>query len=176
MSILKSRPVETILVRAWGLPFPRPLRRAIQWMLSPKFIVGVVALVFDDAGRLLLLRHTYKHRYPWGLPGGGMDYGETTEQAALRELREEAGVDGEIVKLLGIRTDRKRRLIDAFYLCRARAQHFHPSPEIAEFGYFPLTALPEGVSPLLREMVERFVADGHLPSETLAPHLTDDCV
>jgi ADP-ribose pyrophosphatase YjhB (NUDIX family) len=176
MAILKSTLVQTVLVRAWGLPLPRPLRRAVQWVLSPKFIVGVVALVFDDAGRLLLLRHTYKHRYPWGLPGGGMDYGETTEQAALRELREEAGVEGEIVKLLGIRTDRKRRLIDAFYLCRAGDQHFQPSPEIAEFGYFPITALPEGTSPLLRDMVERFLTDGHLPPETLDPHITDDGV
>ena len=96
--------------------------------------------------------------------------GVTTEQ--LRAFQE----DGYLVVKGLLAPDETRRLIDAFYLCRALNQQFHPSPEIAEFGYFPIDALPEGVSPLLREMVERFVADGHLPPEMLEPHVTDDGV
>lgn len=168
MRLLKSDFAKTLVVQTWGrFPFPRPVRRLIQWVLSPKFIVGVVAVVFDQQGRLLLLRHTYKRKYPWGLPGGGMDHGETTEQTALRELREEAGVDAVIVRLLGVRTDRARRLIDVFYLCRARRQHFHPNPEISAYGYFALDAMPEGVSPLLREMIDHFVADGLISAEAI---------
>jgi ADP-ribose pyrophosphatase YjhB (NUDIX family) len=168
MQLLKSDFVKTLVVQTWGrFPFPRPVRRLIQWVLSPKFIVGVVAVVFDEQGRLLLLRHTYKRKYPWGPPGGGMDYGETTEQTALRELREEAGVDAAIVRLLGVRTDRARRLIDVFYLCRPRRQAFQPNPEISDYGYFALDALPDGVSPLLREMIEHFVADGLIAAESI---------
>jgi ADP-ribose pyrophosphatase YjhB (NUDIX family) len=96
-----------------------------------------------------------------------MDHGETTEQTALRELREEAGVDAAIVRLLGVRTDRARRLIDVFYLCRARRQSFQPNPEISAFGYFTLDALPPGVSPLLREMIEHFVAEGLIAAESI---------
>jgi 8-oxo-dGTP pyrophosphatase MutT (NUDIX family) len=168
MQLLKSEFAKTLLVQTWGrFPFPRPVRRLIQWTLSPKFIVGVVAVVFDEQGRLLLLQHTYKHKYPWGFPGGGMDYGETTEQTALRELREEAGIEGSIVRLLGIRTDRTRRLIDVFYLCRARRQAFQPNAEISAYGYFALDALPTGVSPLLRETVEHFAADGLISAEAI---------
>ncbi len=168
MQFLKSDFANKVVVQVWGrFPFPRGVRRLIQWVLSPKFIVGVVAVVFDEQGRLLLLQHTYKRKYPWGFPGGGMDHGETTEQTALRELREEAGMEGAIVRLLGVRTDRTRRLIDVFYLCRARRQHFRPNAEISAYGYFALDALPDGVSPLLRETVEHFMADGLISGEAI---------
>ena len=162
----QSRLIQTLIVQTWGhLPFPRAVRAAIQWVLSPKFIVGVVALVFDDAGRVLLLRHTYKRQYPWGLPGGGKHYNESTEETALRELREEAGVEGEVVSLLGVRSEGRRRLIDVFYLCRAHRQDFHPNPEVSAYGYFAPDALPPGVTPLLREMIAHFRADGKLPGD-----------
>jgi hypothetical protein len=54
-----------------------------------------------------------------------------------------------------------------FYLCRARRQAFRPNPEISAYGYFALDALPDGVSPLLREMIEHFVADGLIAAESI---------
>jgi ADP-ribose pyrophosphatase YjhB (NUDIX family) len=175
MRLLKSRPVQTLIVQTWGrAPFPAWLRRVIQWTISPKFLIGVVALVFDAEGRLLLLRHTYKRRYPWGFPGGGLGYGETTEEAVRRELREEAGVEGTVVRLLGIRTDQARRLIDVFYLCKATHQDFQPNPEVSTFAYFPLDALPERVSPYLREMIARFAADGRLPAAASPARKSND--
>ncbi|GEP59342.1 NUDIX hydrolase [Reyranella soli] len=54
-------------------------------------------LILDQAGRILLFRFVYK-RGPlagqdfWGTPGGGVEDGETLEQAALRELVEETGL------------------------------------------------------------------------------------
>jgi 8-oxo-dGTP pyrophosphatase MutT (NUDIX family) len=54
-------------------------------------------LILDEAGRVLLFRFVYK-RGPlagqdfWGTPGGGVEDGETLEQAALRELAEETGL------------------------------------------------------------------------------------
>jgi double-stranded uracil-DNA glycosylase len=49
------------------------------------------ALVFDPAGRVLLVRFEFADRTVWALPGGGLERGETHEHALLRELREEAG-------------------------------------------------------------------------------------
>ena len=64
------------LTYLWGhIPFPRRVRTALIWLLSPKFTVGVVALVRNDEGRILLLRHTYRLARPWGLPGGGLKPG-----------------------------------------------------------------------------------------------------
>ena len=47
MQFLKSDFANKVVVQVWGrFPFPRGVRRLIQWVLSPKFIVGVVAVVF----------------------------------------------------------------------------------------------------------------------------------
>jgi 8-oxo-dGTP pyrophosphatase MutT (NUDIX family) len=53
--------------------------------------VGVRALVFDEAGRVLLVRHTY--REGWFTPGGGVKNGEGPVEALRRELREEVGLE-----------------------------------------------------------------------------------
>jgi ADP-ribose pyrophosphatase YjhB (NUDIX family) len=67
----------------------------IRWLLrraNTHFIVSAAGLLRDDAGRVLLLRHVFRDRYPWGLPGGFLAAGETPEQGVVRELREETGL------------------------------------------------------------------------------------
>ncbi len=66
--------------------------------------VGAYALATDDAGRILLCR-TAPHVLPkplWMLPGGRLDFGEAPEAAVVRELEEEAGLDGEVVRLVDV--------------------------------------------------------------------------
>ena len=53
-------------------------------------------------GKLLLVEHFLKGRRFYNLPGGGIEDGETPEEAALRELQEEAGVTGTILRPLAI--------------------------------------------------------------------------
>ncbi|ARP97973.1 NUDIX domain-containing protein [Pseudorhodoplanes sinuspersici] len=71
--------------------------------------ITVDCVVFDDRDRLLLIRR----RNPpfagqFALPGGFVDYGETTEAAARRELLEETGLTAKDLRLIGVYSDPKR--------------------------------------------------------------------
>ncbi|MEW2359217.1 NUDIX domain-containing protein [Spirillospora sp. NPDC029432] len=66
-------------------------------------VVAASAVVTDDAGRILLQRRTDNGLY--ALPGGGMDMDESLPGAAVREVREETGLDVEITGLVGTYTD-----------------------------------------------------------------------
>jgi 8-oxo-dGTP pyrophosphatase MutT (NUDIX family) len=52
------------------------------------------AIVLDPAERILLVRFEFPSRSFWATPGGGIDEGETPEQAVVRELDEEVGLTG----------------------------------------------------------------------------------
>ena len=66
--------------------------------------VGVSAVVVRDE-RVLLVRYAYeKRKGMWTLPGGYAQHDETLDQAALRELKEETGLDGEPRGIVSVRT------------------------------------------------------------------------
>lgn len=66
--------------------------------------VGVAAAVVDG-GRVLLVRHTYGEKAGlWALPGGYADPGERLDQAAVREVMEEVGLQAEVVDAIALVT------------------------------------------------------------------------
>jgi ADP-ribose pyrophosphatase YjhB (NUDIX family) len=66
-------------------------------------VPSVTAIVTDDAGRILLVHKTDNDL--WALPGGGMDLGESITDAAVRETKEETGIDIEVTGLVGTYTN-----------------------------------------------------------------------
>jgi ADP-ribose pyrophosphatase YjhB (NUDIX family) len=117
--------------------------------LSRGMTVGVRGAVLDDANRIFLVKHTYVPG--WYLPGGGVDPGETVEAALARELMEEGNI--KIIgrpELLGVYLNKEASTRDhvAFFAVRGFEQT-GPRPrdrEIAECGFFPLDALPDGAT------------------------------
>src|ERR1051326_7603255 len=82
-----------ILLRIWrDVPFPGWLRHVFLRILNPCFMVGAMALIQDDAGRILLVEHTYRRDVPWGLPGGWLKRAESPERGLAREVYEETGL------------------------------------------------------------------------------------
>jgi ADP-ribose pyrophosphatase YjhB (NUDIX family) len=66
--------------------------------------VAAYALCIDQGGRILLCRMspTVVAGEVWTLPGGGLHFGESPENAVLRELGEETGQSGEIIRLVEV--------------------------------------------------------------------------
>jgi 8-oxo-dGTP pyrophosphatase MutT (NUDIX family) len=63
-------------------------------------IGGAAAFVFDDSGRVLVVKENYG-RYRWSLPGGAIEEGESPEEACVRETLEETGAAVRIDHLIG---------------------------------------------------------------------------
>lgn len=129
------------------LPIPRRVRYWLLWFGNTKFLVGVVGVVFDDQERILLLRHTYRRRYPWGLPGGWVAGNERLELGLGRELREETGMDIIVGEVFHVRSGYRRPQVDVYYLCAYRGGQFRANAEIAEARFYTLDALPAGMPP-----------------------------
>ncbi len=68
---------------------PRSISSIVVRMLKATYPIGVVAVVFDESDRLLLLEHRY-HKPSWRLPGGLKDKSESPFETAKREVLEEA--------------------------------------------------------------------------------------
>ncbi|MBM7803451.1 ADP-ribose pyrophosphatase YjhB (NUDIX family) [Curtobacterium luteum] len=59
--------------------------------------------VVTEGDRVLLARLRFPESGPWTLPGGGVEFDETVEQAVVREVREETGLEARVGALLGVR-------------------------------------------------------------------------
>ena len=71
-------------------------------MTDPAEVPCVGAIVFDDAGRLLLIRRgNPPAQGQWSLPGGRVEPGEGWQQAVVRELQEETGLCARVERLVG---------------------------------------------------------------------------
>jgi 8-oxo-dGTP pyrophosphatase MutT (NUDIX family) len=57
---------------------------------KPMFLVGAGVIITDSQSRILLIKRTDNKK--WGLPGGSLELGETFEEAAIREAKEETGL------------------------------------------------------------------------------------
>ncbi|MCO1617044.1 NUDIX domain-containing protein [Micromonospora sp. CPM1] len=66
-------------------------------------VVAVTVFVQDELGRVLLIQRTDNGL--WALPGGAQDFGEYIAETAVRETREEAGVEVEVTGVVGIYTN-----------------------------------------------------------------------
>lgn len=117
------------------------------WMRASP-MVGVSAFVRDADGRVLLCRRG--DDATWCLPGGLLEIGESPTQGALRELWEEAGVTGEVTRLLGVfdgptwgTQSSVHMVIMTFEVTASGAENPVPGVEMSEAGYFAAEALPE---------------------------------
>lgn len=133
------------------------VRRAhIGWTrLRRPVTLGVKAAVFDNEGRILLVKHSYTEG--WHLPGGGVSRDERQSDAARREVMEELGLTltGEL-EIIGVYFAPHQGKSDHITLFHARNFEGEVTPnwEIAEADFFHLDDLPKGITAATRRRLE----------------------
>lgn len=127
--------------------------------------VAAAAVVHDAAGRVLLVRQGYGRRL-WDLPAGAGNAGEPAQATAIRELREETGVDATARRLIGVYYEASTDTHDFVFVCVPDDPDFAPSPqppETTDCGFFAHDDLPEPMSEFTRRRVRDAVV-GAVPA------------
>jgi ADP-ribose pyrophosphatase YjhB (NUDIX family) len=131
-----------VLLKIWRL-MPAWMERIASAIIRPKYQVAAGAIILNEQGQLLLCEHTYRRQHPWGLPGGGIHFGEEPAEAVRRELREETGLSMQAARLLLVENSKKAHRVSLTYLCSGISGPFVPSDEVSAIRYFDMEALPE---------------------------------
>ena len=112
---------------------------------TPKLTVDGVIL---ENGEILLIKRAGEpFKGKWALPGGFVEYNEKVEDAVIREIREETGVNAEIKELVGVYSDPKRdprgHTISIVFLLYIISGEIKYGDDACNAKFFNLKELPE---------------------------------
>jgi ADP-ribose pyrophosphatase YjhB (NUDIX family) len=109
--------------------------------VDPKIAVGTIIRLADD--RLVLVRRAIEPGYgKWVFPGGYVDRGEALTHAAIREAREESGLDVRLDGLVNIYSYAGRTPVIVVYAATAIGGELSIDDESLESGEFEVSAIP----------------------------------
>ena len=125
---------------------------------SARFRVAVSALIFKDGHVLLAHRRDIDW---WNLPGGGMEVGETVDEALRREVFEETGLVVEIEQLVGVYSKPQKQEVVLTFRCHVIGGVLTATTESLECRYFASDSLPANILPKHRQRVEDALLNQH---------------
>lgn len=138
----------------------RSVRRQPPVEPAPEWKVGAFVIIRNDEGRVLWVR---RNDYDvWNLPGGGRQGQEPPWETAVRETREETGLQVQLTHLSGVYAKPEKQEVILTFTAEAAGGALTPNSEAAEFRYFAAGEEPPNALP---KHVER-VADAVGPGET----------
>lgn len=132
---------------------------------QPLILVGVAVAIINEKGEILLQK---RRGGLWGVPGGFMELGESTEEAGRREVLEETGLEIGKLELVGVFSGKQHHVKlpngDEFYpvtvayvskeikggVLQADGQ------ETTEAKFFKVNELPEGLNPLIKGLIQQY--------------------
>ena len=117
----------------------------VREYITPK--VDIRAVIFNDKDEILLVREKVDGR--WSMPGGWSDVGLTPKEVAIKEAKEETGLDVRVERLLAVMDKRCHAhpagpfyVYKMFILCEVIGGEFTKTFDIMDNGFFPLDSLP----------------------------------
>ncbi|ALC87840.1 DNA mismatch repair protein MutT [Bacillus sp. FJAT-22090] len=131
---------------------------------QPLILVGVAVAVINEQGEFLLQK---RQDGLWGVPGGFIELGESTEEAGRREVLEETGLEVGKLDLVGVFSGKQ------YFVQLPNGDEFYPvtiaymtnelkggslkadGEETVEVQFFKVTELPEGLNPLIKNLIKQ---------------------
>jgi ADP-ribose pyrophosphatase YjhB (NUDIX family) len=132
---------------------------------QPLILVGVAVAVINESGEFLLQK---RRDGLWGVPGGFIELGESTEEAGRREVLEETGIDVGKLELVGVFSGKQH------YVKLQNGDEFYPvtiayiskeikggvfkadGQETREAMFFKVSELPERLNPLIKNLIKQY--------------------
>ncbi|MBO4400073.1 MAG: NUDIX domain-containing protein [Lachnospiraceae bacterium] len=124
-------------------------------------------IIENEKGQILLGKRTDNHL--WGYSGGGIEIGETVEECARRELREEMGLEADELELFRIHSGEEAHMVypntdevyyvEIVYLCRRyHGQIRRQEEELEEIRFFEPTEITlDMISPAIRKVIGDYI-------------------
>ena len=113
---------------------------------TPK--VDVRGFILNEKDEILMAQESVDSK--WTIPGGWADIGNTPKEVVLKEIKEETGIDAEVVRLLAIYDKQRHKhpaepyyIYKIIFFCNALGGKLEPGFDMKGAKYFPLDALPE---------------------------------
>lgn len=117
--------------------------------ITPLLAADALIVLIDRPGRPFVLIERANPPFGWAIPGGFVDIGETLEHAAIREAREETGLDVHLTSLLGIysnpQRDPRNHTVTAVYIAEATGTP-KADDDAKNLDTFTLDTLPTGLA------------------------------
>ncbi|HEX8289536.1 MAG TPA: NUDIX domain-containing protein [Pyrinomonadaceae bacterium] len=135
---------------------PHFLRLRIIHATQQKFTVSVAAIITNERGEVLLLKHVLRPFSSWGIPGGFIEAGEQPADGIRRELLEETGLELSFAEIIRVRT--VKRHIEILFRARATGKGEVKSREISDLGWYEIGKMPEGMSRIQKMLIEEVLS------------------
>lgn len=139
-------------------------------MIHSKYKLGAAAIILNEQGSVLLVKHSYGH-LNWELPGGGNENGESIVETVLREVYEETGLRVVDRHTTGVYYEPETGMHHFIFYCQPQDGTFNDlridNNEITEYAFWPPDALPRPISDFTVRRIEDGVSGVILPLPTV---------
>lgn len=122
-------------------------------MEDPSRVTVIALVIIWEGEEVLLVKQDYGHKF-WSLPGGKMESGESIDQTAIREVKEETGLDIRLRRVVGLYSTPKQGGLAVCFEGEVTGGTLRADNEISECAFFTPGELPAPVRSHLHQRVE----------------------